>query len=35
MANKKVDIYTDGSCKGNPGDGGYCAILKQESMKRL
>ena len=24
---KKVDIYTDGACSGNPGDGGYCAIL--------
>mgnify|MGYP003318136174 CR=1 FL=1 len=24
---KKVDIYTDGSCKCNPGPGGYGAIL--------
>ena len=24
---KKVDIYTDGACKGNPGPGGYGAIL--------
>ena len=24
---KKVDIYTDGACSGNPGDGGFCAIL--------
>ena len=24
---KKVDIYTDGACSGNPGKGGYCAIL--------
>lgn len=24
---KKVQIYTDGACSGNPGDGGYCAIL--------
>lgn len=24
---KKVYIYTDGACSGNPGDGGYCAIL--------
>ncbi len=24
---KKVDIYTDGACKGNPGAGGYGAIL--------
>ena len=24
---KTVDIYTDGACSGNPGIGGYCAIL--------
>ena len=24
---KKVDIYTDGACKGNPGNGGWAAIL--------
>ncbi len=24
---KEVTIYTDGSCLGNPGPGGYCAIL--------
>ncbi|MBO4326855.1 MAG: ribonuclease HI [Clostridia bacterium] len=24
---KHVDIYTDGACKGNPGPGGYAAIL--------
>ncbi len=24
---KKVDIYTDGACKNNPGPGGYGAIL--------
>lgn len=35
MANKKVDIYTDGSCKGNPGDGGYCAILKQGEYEKV
>jgi len=22
-----VDIYTDGACKGNPGPGGWCALL--------
>jgi ribonuclease HI len=24
---KSVDIYTDGACSGNPGVGGWCAIL--------
>lgn len=24
---KEVNIYTDGACSGNPGPGGYCAIL--------
>ena len=24
---KKVDIYTDGACRGNPGKGGWGAIL--------
>jgi len=24
---KKVMIYTDGACSGNPGPGGWCAIL--------
>lgn len=24
---KEVVIYTDGACSGNPGNGGYCAIL--------
>lgn len=24
---KKVDIYTDGACSGNPGRGGYGAVL--------
>ena len=25
---KNVQIYTDGACSGNPGDGGWAAILK-------
>ncbi len=24
---KKIEIYTDGACKGNPGDGGWGALL--------
>lgn len=29
-----VQIYTDGACSGNPGIGGYCAILKTERKTR-
>ena len=25
---KTVTIYTDGACSGNPGPGGWCAILE-------
>lgn len=25
---KQIDIYTDGSCLGNPGPGGYGAVIK-------
>ena len=33
---KKVEIYTDGACSGNPGPGGYGAILKyNENVKEL
>ena len=28
----KITIYCDGSCSGNPGNGGYCAILKSEKF---
>ena len=24
---KEIDLYTDGACSGNPGAGGYGAIL--------
>ncbi len=27
MANNKVEIYTDGACRGNPGPGGWGALL--------
>lgn len=27
MKLKEVEIYTDGACSGNPGDGGWAAIL--------
>ena len=35
---KHVDIYTDGSCRGNPGVGGWGAILvygKHQKVVRL
>ena len=31
---KKVNIYTDGACKGNPGPGGYGAILVYGSAEK-
>lgn len=27
-----ISIYTDGSCIGNPGPGGYCAIILDDGM---
>ena len=27
MPKKHVDIYTDGACSGNPGNGGWAAII--------
>lgn len=33
---KKVEIYSDGACSGNPGPGGYGAILKYgETIKEI
>ena len=29
-----VSVYTDGSCNGNPGPGGYAAILKKGRWKK-
>lgn len=31
---KNVEIYTDGSCLGNPGPGGYGVILKYKQAER-
>lgn len=31
---KRVDIFTDGACSGNPGPGGYGAILKYGSAEK-
>ena len=32
---KKVEIYTDGACSGNPGNGGYCAILIYNGLEKV
>ena len=34
MEKKNVTIYTDGACSGNPGPGGYGAILMYEELKK-
>ena len=34
MSQKTVTIYTDGACTGNPGPGGYCAILEYGEHRR-
>jgi ribonuclease HI len=31
---KKVEIYTDGACSGNPGPGGYGTILKYNGIEK-
>ena len=31
---KKVNIYTDGACRGNPGQGGWGAILVYEGIEK-
>ena len=32
---KIVDVYTDGACSGNPGKGGYCAILLYNGIEKV
>ncbi len=32
---KKVEIYTDGACSGNPGNGGFCAILIYNGAEKV
>jgi ribonuclease HI len=32
--NEAVDIYTDGACSGNPGPGGWGAILRYQGRER-
>ena len=32
---KKIEVYTDGSSLGNPGAGGWCAILKYKNNQKI
>ena len=34
MTNKKVEIHTDGACRGNPGPGGWGALLKYNDTEK-
>ena len=31
---KKIEIYTDGACKGNPGPGGWGAVLRSGAHEK-
>ena len=31
---KHVSIFTDGSCSGNPGPGGYAVIIEEDGIRR-
>ena len=30
-----IEIFTDGACKGNPGPGGWCAILRYKNHEKI
>ena len=32
---KRIEIFTDGACKGNPGPGGWCAILRYNGVEKV
>jgi ribonuclease HI len=32
---KQVELYTDGACSGNPGPGGWCAVLLYKGHQKL
>ena len=34
MADKVVEIYTDGACKGNPGPGGWGVVLRFNGVEK-
>ena len=32
---KRIEIFTDGACKGNLGPGGWCAILRYNGVEKV
>ncbi|HYA36808.1 MAG TPA: RNase H family protein, partial [Candidatus Methylomirabilis sp.] len=34
MALDKITIFTDGACRGNPGPGGWAAILRKDDHEK-
>ena len=35
---EKIEVYTDGACSGNPGNGGYAFVIlkgEKEILKRI
>ena len=34
MGIKKIEIFTDGACSGNPGPGGWAAILRYQGVEK-
>ena len=32
---QEIEIFTDGACSGNPGPGGWCAILRYKGQEKV
>ena len=32
---KRIEMFTDGACNGNPGPGGWCAILRYNGVEKV
>lgn len=35
MTSKHIEIFTDGACRGNPGPGGWAALLRYDGREKL
>ena len=35
MQSREIVIHTDGACKGNPGRGGWAAVIQQDGAQRI